>query len=220
MAGDVGIELGAVEVVLRVLLALGPAALIGLERELASQPAGLRTHVLVGLGAVLFTIGGLQIADASPARVAAQVASGIGFLGAGVILYERMRVRGLTTAASLWVTAALGVAAGAGAYTAVAAVTVTALLVLAALKWVEQEFVPRRRGQTLTVDLAGGVELPNALSEVRRVAGPVDLRQVGRSPDGGQRLVGDVRLAPTQDLVAVAEDLRSLPGVRGIDLAR
>lgn len=220
MGGDGGIELSVLEVILRVLLALGPSALIGLERELGAQPAGLRTHVLLGLGAVLFTIGGLEIVDASPSRVAAQVASGVGFLGAGAILQERLRVRGLTTAASLWVTAALGVAAGAGAYVAVGAVTVTALLALSALKWVESEYFPRQRGQTLAVDLSSGVELPWALEEVRRVAGPVDLRQVERIADGGQRLVGHIRLRPTQDLLTVAEGLRSLPGVSGVELTR
>lgn len=213
-------ELTVLETVVRILLALGTSAIVGLERELAYQPAGLRTHVLLGLGAVLFTIGGVEIMDAAPSRVAGQVASGVGFLGAGAILQERLRVRGLTTAASLWVTAALGVAAGAGAYLAVGTVTVTALAVLVAVKWVEREFFPRQRGQALAVDLAGGVGIRRSLSEVERIAGPVELRQIERMPEGGQRLLGHVRLSGAQDLVDIAEDLRALPGVTGVDISR
>lgn len=213
-------ELTVLETVVRILLALGTSAIVGLERELAYQPAGLRTHVLLGLGAVLFTIGGVEIMDAAPSRVAGQVASGVGFLGAGAILQERLRVRGLTTAASLWVTAALGVAAGAGAYLAVGTVTVTALAVLVALKWVEREFFPRQRGQALAVDLAGGVGIRRSLSEVERIAGPVELRQIERMPEGGQRLLGHVRLSGAQDLVDIAEDLRALPDVTGVDISR
>lgn len=212
--------LAVVETVLRVLLALGPAAIIGLERELGNQPAGLRTHVLLGLGAVTFTLAGLEIMDVSPSRVAAQVASGVGFLGAGVILQEGIRVRGLTTAASLWVTAALGVAAGSGAYVAVGAVTGVALIVLTALKWVEREALPRRLGQELAVDVSGEVQLREALAAVERVAGPVEVRQVARVADGGQRVIGQVHLAKGQTFLRVAEELRSLPGVTAVDLAR
>lgn len=213
------IELSVVEVVVRVLLALGPAALIGLERELASQPAGLRTHVLLGLGAALFTLAGLEIAGFSPSRVAAQVASGVGFLGAGAILQERMGVRGLTTAASLWVTAALGVAAGAGAFVAVGMVTAVSLIALVVLKWVEWAFFPRRRGQPIVVDLEHGVDLQQALDEIARITGRMDVRQVERVAGGGQRLVGHIWLPSTHDFLRVAEELRSLPGVTGIDLA-
>lgn len=212
--------LSVIEIVLRVLLALGPAAAIGVERELSYQPAGLRTHVLLGLGAVLFTIAGLEITDAAPARIAAQVASGVGFLGAGVILHEGIQVRGLTTAASLWVTAALGVAAGSGAYLAVGTVTVVALVVLTAVKWVEAEFFPRRRGQALGVDLSDDVRLGEAMEAVQRVAGPLELRQVERVAGGGQRLVGQIHIARGRDFVRVAEELRALPGVTGVDLTR
>lgn len=213
-------ELSVLDVILRVLLALGPAAVIGGERELALQPAGLRTHLLLGLGAVLFTLAGIAIMDASPARVAAQVASGVGFLGAGAILRERLRVRGLTTAASLWVTAALGVAAGAGAYSAVATVTVVALAVLVALKWVERQFLPRQRDHELSVSFAAGVNLGQAFEDVRGIVGPLDLRQVEPLPDGGQRLVGGVALTRSQDLLATTAELRALPGVTGVNLAR
>ena len=104
---------------LRLLEALVLGALIGYERERAGKPAGVRTHGMVAVGAALFTataLGGGFGLSSDPARVAAQVVSGIGFLGAGAILQQRGSVHGLTTAASLWVTAAIGVAVGVGMF--------------------------------------------------------------------------------------------------------
>ena len=101
---------------LRLLIAAVLGALVGYERERAGKPAGVRTHGMVCLGAALFavvsTYGFGGVGD--PARVAAQIVTGIGFLGAGAILHQRSGVQGLTTAASLWVTAALGLAVGVG----------------------------------------------------------------------------------------------------------
>ncbi len=214
-------EITIAEIVLRVGVALVPAAIIGLERELAAQPAGLRTHVLLGLGSALFTLAGLGFTAGDPSRVAAQVASGIGFIGAGAILQEgRLRVRGLTTAASLWVTASVGVAAGTGAYVAVGAVTVAAVLALSVFKWVEREFLPRRRGQSLSVDLDHDIRLSDAVANIRRVSGSFELRQIEPAEPDGQRLVGHTRLLRTQDFIAVAEQLQELPGVRGVNLMR
>jgi putative Mg2+ transporter-C (MgtC) family protein len=100
----------------RLVVAVVLGGIIGYEREQAAKPAGVRTHGMVCLGAALFTVISLygfgETGD--PARVAAQIVSGIGFLGAGLILRQRGNVLGLTTAASLWVTAAIGVAIGVG----------------------------------------------------------------------------------------------------------
>lgn len=105
-----------VQMFLRLLIATVLGALVGYERERAGKPAGVRTHGMVSLGAALFAVVSLHgfgnIGD--PARVAAQIVTGIGFLGAGAILHERGGVHGLTTAASLWVTAAIGLAVGVG----------------------------------------------------------------------------------------------------------
>jgi len=104
----------------RLLAAAALGALIGLEREIHGHPAGLRTHMLVSLGSGLFTVlsihgfGQAPGAGIDPTRIAAQIVSGIGFLGAGAILKDGIVIRGLTTAASLWATAAVGMAAGAG----------------------------------------------------------------------------------------------------------
>ena len=106
------------QMVARLILAAGLGAIVGYEREYEGKPAGVRTHGMVALGAALFTVVSLYgfggVGD--PGRVAAQVVTGIGFLGEGAILHERGSVRGLTTAASLWVTAAIGVAVGVGMY--------------------------------------------------------------------------------------------------------
>src|SRR3990172_2710074 len=101
---------------LQLLLAAALGGVVGLERELAGKPAGLRTNLLVAVGAALFTHVSLALPAAAgqgdPARIAAQVVAGVGFLGAGTILYARGLVHGLTSAATLWVVAGLGVAVG------------------------------------------------------------------------------------------------------------
>lgn len=116
---------------MRLLAAMAMGGLIGLERELRAKDAGLRTHFLVALGSALFTLVsqygfGADLKDSS--RVAAQVVSGIGFLGAGTIIFQKNVVHGLTTAAGLWVTAAIGLSCGTGMFAVAGATTVLVLL--------------------------------------------------------------------------------------------
>jgi putative Mg2+ transporter-C (MgtC) family protein len=103
---------------LRIALAVALGTVVGYEREHEGKPAGMRTHGMVALGAALFTVASISgfAGTADPARIAAQIVTGVGFLGAGAILHEQGSIRGLTTAASLWVTAAIGTAVGAGMY--------------------------------------------------------------------------------------------------------
>ena len=125
-----GIEL---EMVLRLLLATALGAIIGYQRERAAKPAGLRTHILICVGAAVFTVVSLYGfgAAADPARVAAGIVAGIGFLGAGAIMRrEEGVVAGLTTAATIWAVAAIGLAAGAGLYLISAVTTAVVLIVL------------------------------------------------------------------------------------------
>jgi len=132
----------------RLALGLVLGAVIGFERELHRQPAGFRTHSLVALGAALFTIisaYGFAGSSVDPTRIAAQIVSGIGFIGAGTILQYRGNIRGLTTAASLWSVAAIGMAAGAGLLVMAIIGTVLILVVLSLLDWVEA-FARRRMG--------------------------------------------------------------------------
>ena len=125
------------EELLRVVVAAGLGGAVGVERELREREAGFRTHLLVSVGSCLFTlvsaygfheflVGGGNIVRSDPTRIAAQIVTGVGFLGAGAIIRQGFSVRGLTTAATLWVVAAIGMAAGAGYYSA--AVITTALV--------------------------------------------------------------------------------------------
>jgi putative Mg2+ transporter-C (MgtC) family protein len=135
-----------IDLALRLTMGLVLGAVIGFERELQRQPAGFRTHSLVSLGAALFTVVGAfgfsgDLVD--PTRIAAQIVSGIGFIGAGTILQHRGHIRGLTTAASLWSVAAIGTAAGAGLYVVAIVGTLLILVILSILDRVE-EFARRR----------------------------------------------------------------------------
>jgi putative Mg2+ transporter-C (MgtC) family protein len=136
---------------LRLALAAGLGAAVGIERELRQKPAGLRTNILIALGAALFTIVSIELAQryagGTPDRVAAQVVTGIGFLGGGAILRSGTSVRGMTTAATIWVNAAIGMAAGTGAYAIATATTFLTLVVLALLPPIETYF-ERRAGFT------------------------------------------------------------------------
>jgi putative Mg2+ transporter-C (MgtC) family protein len=129
-----------IDLALRLTAGLLLGAIIGFERELHRQPAGFRTHSLVALGAALFTVVsayGFSGELVDPTRIAAQIVSGIGFIGAGTILQYRGHIRGLTTAASLWSVAAIGTAAGAGLYVVAVIGTVLILVILSILDRVE-----------------------------------------------------------------------------------
>ena len=131
------------------MLAAGLGAAIGLEREYRRKPAGLRTNILIALGSAVFTIMSIQLGRAAgtPDRIAAQLITGIGFLGGGAILRSGTSIHGMTTAATIWVNAAIGMAAGAGEYALATVVTVITLVVLAVLPPVEAYF-ERRAGIT------------------------------------------------------------------------
>ena len=131
-----------IDLVLRLLLAAGLGAVIGIERELRRKPAGLRTNILIALGSALFTTVSIQLAQngGTSDRIAAQIVTGIGFLGAGAILRDRGSVHGMTTAATIWVNAAIGMAVGAGEYAMASLSTVVTLIVLAVLPPAEAYF--------------------------------------------------------------------------------
>jgi len=117
--------------ILRLLLAAALGAIIGYQRERAGKPAGLRTHTLICIGAALFTIASLYgFGGADPARIAAGIVTGIGFLGAGAIIRTREHIVGLTTAASIWAIAAIGLTAGAGLYLISVVTTAVIMIIL------------------------------------------------------------------------------------------
>ena len=131
----------------RLLLAAALGAAIGLEREYRRKPAGLRTNILIALGSALFTAVSMSMVAGGGTvdRIAAQVVTGVGFLGGGAILRSGKTVQGMTTAATIWVNAAIGMAAGAGQFALAMATTVVTLIVLAVLPPVEDYF-DRRTG--------------------------------------------------------------------------
>ena len=118
------------ETLTSLLLAVGLGAIIGIQREKAHRPAGLRTHMLVSLGSCLFTIVSMSFSS-QPAQVAGGIVAGIGFIGAGTIWAEKDKVKGITTAASLWSTAAMGLTAGLGDYPLSIVATVLIVIILA-----------------------------------------------------------------------------------------
>jgi putative Mg2+ transporter-C (MgtC) family protein len=121
---------------------------IGLERELARKPAGLRTNILICLGSALLMDLSMGLAaehGGDPGRIAAQVVTGIGFLGAGTILHARGTITGLTSAATIWVVAALGLTIGAGLFIEALGATLTVMVVLVGLGWIERRYLDDRR---------------------------------------------------------------------------
>lgn len=139
--------LNELELLLRVAIAGSLGALVGWERELQRQAAGFRTHALVALGSGLFTVISAHAfgGESDPGRIAAQVVTGLGFIGAGTILRGDAGVRGLTTAASIWAVGAIGMAAGAGMFALAGGATILALFVLEVLDRAEL-FLKRRIG--------------------------------------------------------------------------
>ncbi|MCL2210903.1 MAG: MgtC/SapB family protein [Treponema sp.] len=135
-----------IDIVIRIVLAFIAGGIIGFERSSRRQVAGLRTHILIAVGAATLMVLSIwlpkQMDSGDPGRIAAQVVSGIGFLGAGAIIRLGNSIRGLTTAASLWLTAAIGLAIGAGLYIAAVTAVVLAIITLVLLNHLERKLFP------------------------------------------------------------------------------
>jgi putative Mg2+ transporter-C (MgtC) family protein len=203
---------------------LGMAALlsgaVGFEREAAQKAAGLRTHILVGLGAALFgflSLEGFRAPD--PSRIAAQVVTGIGFLGAGAIFREGRLVRGLTTAAGLWTVAAIGLAAGAAMYAVAVAATVVTLIVLYGLRYVDR-IVAARTEQTAVpfeVKLSDFSRLGEVLEAAARILDePVEQVRYLSAEEGTAVVRFRVRAGEIEQLSAI---LTTLEGVQSAEAA-
>ena len=214
MSPDVALQ---VDLFLRLLLAAVLGAAIGIEREAREQPAGMRTHMLVSVGSAAFTVLSIyafQAPGADPARVAAQIVSGIGFLGAGAILKYGVNVRGLTTAASLWAVAAVGMGAGAGAWGVALGTTAIVVLSLGPLRYVERRLFgqshSRHNVQVSAEDTAALGRLLVA------VDGHADaLRELGstRLQRGAHRVDLEIRGRTGHEVAALLEELDALDGV-------
>jgi putative Mg2+ transporter-C (MgtC) family protein len=192
------------DLLLRLVVASAAGATLGFEREVRNHAAGIRTHALVALGSALFTIAGaygfgdlLRAPSIDPARVAAQVASGIGFIGAGAIIRNGLAVRGLSTAATLWLGAALGLAAGAGMLAIVAGATVLVLLILVGLQLLER--------------VAARISPTSGVLEVRYTRGHGTLGPLMRSLETANAHVVGIQVEDDDDNAVV-------PGVRVVSV--
>jgi len=214
----------------RLCLAAVLAGVIGVERELREQEAGLRTHMLVCVGATMFMIVGVygwsdfQLSNSigvqvDPSRVASYVVSGIGFLGAGAIIRHGINVRGLTTAASLWVVAAIGIAVGVGMYEFALATTALVILALWPLRAVKNVIEAKRTdAKRLAVTLAPGTSLVSALAAIEESGYTLDSVEVAED-DEARRLDVVIETAAEADLGSLLDGLGALEGVRAARLA-
>ncbi len=162
------------DLLMRLVMAVILGGAVGLERELSGKPAGLRTNILICLGAAMLTDLSIKIGVGpdgtrygDPGRIAAQIVVGIGFLGAGTIIQARGAVVGLTTAATIWVVAAIGMLVGAGSYVEAAGGTVFVLLTLEGLRRVERRILARHRTIAGTVRALRGTAQDAVLNELR-----------------------------------------------------
>src|SRR3954451_11858978 len=221
------------DIAIRLLVAVALTGAIGVEREIAGQPAGLRTHITVGLGAALFGLISVHGFDAYVAgrntnnyqidvsRVASQVVVGIGFLGAGAILKEGASIRGLTTAASLWATAAIGLAAGLGSFFAAAAASGFLLLSLIFLRtprrWVRRRLA--RSLQTVIIHIRHGTNPSEVVSALHEIDG-CDVRSLSIRRDAeGLTMEADLKPNPKSDFAPPRGEIPGRKDVTGLDMA-
>ena len=218
-------ELSTAEALLRLLIAAGLGGAIGLERELRDHEAGFRTHLLVSVGSCLFTlvsaygfheflVGGGSIVRADPTRIAAQIVTGVGFLGAGAIIRQGFSVRGLTTAATLWVVAAIGMASGAGYYSAAVITTALVLFSLWPLRIIAFQAMHRFRPETdrLLAQLPAGESPALLIERLEELGGRLETLEIGHEADRRTVLM-DVKLPPRADAPGIVAKLSELEPV-------
>lgn len=226
-------RLTVIELALRLCLAAALGAVVGIERERASQGAGVRTHALVSLGAALFTIAGAygfsdlaRTPTIDPARVAAQVAAGVGFIGAGAIIRHGSTVVGVTTASTVWLAASIGLAAGAGGYAAAMMATVLAIILLVALRAAKP--LTQRLGRHHTVVEVDYDRGHGTLGPVLRALEELDARVQGLTVDdddpdaageGRRHVTLHVSVRSIDDLDHMIDQIRTRPEIHSIRVA-
>lgn len=223
--------LGTPEIAIRLLLAAALGGVIGFDRERHTWAAGLRTHMLVCLGAALaMIVSAFAFSDIlqqwprvvlDPSRIAAQVISGIGFLGAGTIMFLHREnvIRGLTTAAGLWTVAAIGLAVGGGMYAAAVIATAVAWVILAVLKPLERRFSMRKPLPHVRVGFAGRASLAGIEKVLVGRDLPASTIVTRHVPDDGDEVTVEfTRGFERATLGELADALRGLPGVESVTL--
>jgi putative Mg2+ transporter-C (MgtC) family protein len=222
-------ELGWDDVALRLVIAAILGGAIGLERELREREAGLRTHLLVSVGAAVFTLVsayafsdfryGLETGiTMDPTRIAAQIVTGIGFLGAGAIIRQGLSVRGLTTAATLWVVAAIGMASGAGYYSAAVVGTVIVIISLWPLRRLAHLAVVRVRPEEgrLLLQLPPGTSAAPVLAELERAPVRLDAIEL-EDQENARTLVLTLHMRERHRTAEVVERLTALEEVTRVE---
>jgi putative Mg2+ transporter-C (MgtC) family protein len=220
------------ELAARLLLAAFLGGLIGLERDLSGQPAGLRTHIALAVGAALFGVlsgYGFQAFDASrsvtnfqvdPTRIASNIVVGVGFLGGGTILKEGARVRGLTTAASLWVTAAIGLGCALGMYGPTLFATALVLVSLVGLRaprrWLTRRLAVVR--ETAVLHLRPGADPAEVVTALNQLRGVRISSLAIRERDDGSVIRADVTGRGGERLEELLAPLEGLDDVTGLDV--
>lgn len=208
------------EVALRLFIALLLSGVVGWQREITQRPAGLRTHMLVCLGATLLTLVSVSIPGADPMRLASGIVTGIGFIGAGTIIRSTpTEVRGLTTAASIWMIAGVGIAVGVGFYWGALLTTLFAYGILVLLKKVERVY-RREQERLLTLE---GRNRPGLLGEIGTILGSygIDIRDIEITVQA-QRASMELRVdIPSMGKIQeVIQKLKSLEGIELVKLSR
>jgi putative Mg2+ transporter-C (MgtC) family protein len=223
-------SLNETTIILRLVLGFLAGAIIGFERSGRRQVAGLRTHILICLGATLLMLLSIWLPQvysggdrSDVGRIAAQVVSGIGFLGAGAIIRLGNNVRGLTTSASLWLIAAVGLAIGAGMYLAAGIVEILSLFALIILDRVEKRFFPAERNKVLELHYKTGNpdtgEAVHILSNFGIRAQSVDVNQdLGKGKGKSSRLRILASIPEHTDISKLAKALKSAEKVERIDI--
>jgi putative Mg2+ transporter-C (MgtC) family protein len=218
------------ELLVRILLGTLLGAVIGFERDLHGRPAGLRTHSIVALASATFMVISTrfmffqqylpgQLVETDPSRIAASVVSGIGFLGAGAILRTGITIRGLTTAAGLWLVAAIGMAAGGGMYVVAVFVTVLGLAALTLLRRFEDrgETIARQR---ITVTMDEGQPVSSVVEALSQKVSVVSQEEYEQSGDGAVRVLLEVRTPATVHGHDLARVLDAVKGIRTLKIER
>jgi putative Mg2+ transporter-C (MgtC) family protein len=220
-----------VDILVRLVSAALLGSIIGLERERILWAAGIRTHMLVCVGSCLIMIvsqyGFTNVLTEKnvvldPSRIAAQVVSGIGFLGAGSILARGEIVKGLTTAASIWTVAAIGLAVGGGLYLAAGSSTIIILIILAGIKPLEEAYRSRNQSCQLKIEVESGFLTPESLRATLnlRISQVKRFIVVNRGNQGSDDLLVLLNKVSSQDIASFSRKLNDLDGVKSVTILK
>jgi putative Mg2+ transporter-C (MgtC) family protein len=230
MSGDPMI-LTEFDMILRLVLSFVAGGIIGLERSSRRQVAGLRTHILIATGATLLMLLSIYIPQqfnpqrsSDPGRIAAQVVSGIGFLGAGAIIRLGNSIRGLTTAASLWFVAAVGLAIGAGMYLVAAAAEALGVIALMFLYVFEKKIFPAERLKLMEISYKSdqtnsSISVREAMEIIKKAGMSVLSTDFNQSSDKkGSKLRLFIRIPGALDIASIAQSIKALDNVSRVEI--